>query len=108
MRARVAAGDRRASPRLMTRMAASSSSAWALLPMNPLAPQRSAWNTYSSISKVVRMRLSEIAQTVDRAVIISAGRLRFDGQPCLPDAHYVGTTHAHPAHSGVPETAHRP
>src|ERR1019366_1443155 len=49
MRARVAAGDRRASPRLMTRMAASSSSAWALLPMNPLVPQRSAWNTYSSI-----------------------------------------------------------
>jgi hypothetical protein len=61
--------------------------------MNPLAPQRSAWNTYSSISKVVRMRLSEIAQTVDRAVIISAGRLRFDGplsQMARPGAQQAG------------------
>ena len=92
----VAMGDSSASPRWTVRMAWSSSSASALLPRKPLAPARSASKTYSSISKVVRIRtftpaaegrtvlmsshvLSEVEQTVDRVVIVAGGTLRYAG-----------------------------
>ena len=51
--ARVASGDSSESPRATSRIASSSSSGPTPLPRNPLAPDRSAWKTYSSSSKVV-------------------------------------------------------
>src|SRR5690606_30870544 len=55
MSARVTFGDSSASPSATTRTACVSSSAGESLSRNPLAPARSAENTYSSASNVVRM-----------------------------------------------------
>ena len=52
---RVTLGDRSASPLATTRTARTSSAGSVCLTRKPLAPARSASNTYSSSSKVVRM-----------------------------------------------------
>jgi len=56
-RRRVTGGESRASPAATTRTASTRWAGGAVLSRKPLAPARRASNTYSSISKVVRIRI---------------------------------------------------
>ena len=81
IRVRVAPGESRESPAATVRMPASRASAVTSLPRKPLAPDRSACATYSSISNVVRISTrvadsSESAQITDVAARPSVPGMR--------------------------------
>ena len=77
--ARVANGESNESPRATSRIASNSSSGPTPLPRNPLAPDRSAWNTYSSSSKVVSTNTFTPANTGSAMIALVAASPSISG-----------------------------